>query len=72
MTISPHCEKVLRDFEDVEKRKSICYDFGQVRAVAMCLAWRKMQESPGIRFRTAISLAWDEIRDKCSEVGAYL
>jgi len=69
--ISSHCEMILRDFEDVTKRKDICWDFREIRAVVMCKAWELM-DTQHIPFRVAISEAWDWVKEKCREVGAYI
>lgn len=70
-SLSAHCKSTLDDFEDKTKRKDICYDFRNIRAVVMCAAWDKI-ESEHISFREAISAAWKEAKDKCRDVGAYI
>ena len=69
--VSPHCERILRNFEDLINRKEICWDFREIRAVVMCLAW-DMMETSHIPFREAIRRAWEEVKFKCAEVGAYI
>lgn len=65
--ISPHCAKILEQ----PISKDICYDFRAVRARVMCTAWQLM-ETEHIPFRTAISKAWDKIKDECSTVDAHI
>jgi len=69
--ISPHCEEVLTNFLNKEKRKNICWSFRDIRAVALCEAWRRIEEKH-IPFRVAISEAWDWVKERCKEVGAYI
>jgi len=69
--ISPHCARILEDFENPARRKDICTDFRQIRAVVMCEAWRIM-ESEHVSFKESISRAWAWARTKCSEAGAYI
>ena len=69
--ISPHCEEVLTNFLNKEKRKNICWDFRAIRAVVLCRSWELM-EKEHIPFRSAVKRAWDWAKDKCAEVGAYI
>ncbi|HDN81362.1 MAG TPA: hypothetical protein ENG41_01395 [Methanomicrobia archaeon] len=69
--ISPHCEKELTEFLNTEKRPGICWDFREIRSVVMCRAWEimELEHKP---FRVAIREAWDWVKEKCKEVGAYI
>jgi len=69
--VSPHCERILRNFEDLINRKEICWDFREIRAVVMCKAWELM-EKEHIPFREAIRRAWDWAKIECAEAGAYI
>ena len=69
--VSPHCERILKEFEDLKHRDKICWDFREIRAVVMCLAWKKMEEEH-MPFREAIRRAWDEVKIECAEAGAYI
>lgn len=68
MTVSAHCLLVLKE----PVTQSLCYDFRQIRARVMCLAWAKMEERR-ISFRQAINEAWADMKGACAEqAGAYI
>lgn len=69
--ISSHCQVLLDDFIDVLKRKDICWDFREIRAVVMCRAWEIM-EKEHVPFREAVRRAWRWAKDLCRQAGAYI
>lgn len=69
--LSARCKTMLSLFENKNEREDICHDFRNIRAVVMCIAWKKM-ESEQIPFKDAMNAAWAEVKDKCGEVEAYI
>ena len=67
--ISPHCKRVLDNFET--RTKDVCVDFREIRAVALCLCWKIFEEEK-VPFRVALKKAWQIIKDRCFKAGAYL
>lgn len=62
--VSPHCKRVIEEFES---DKTKCLDFRAIRAYAMCLAWKIMEERK-VPFRFAIREAWRRAKDLCRGV----
>ncbi|MFW6172621.1 MAG: hypothetical protein ACOC5T_02650 [Elusimicrobiota bacterium] len=69
--VSPHCKKILTDFEDETKRKKICNNPRQIRATVICKAW-DIFETKSISFLEAVDQAWDWAKDQCSQIGVYI
>ena len=65
--VSPVCKTVLGE----EITKDRCYDFREVRRLALCKAWEIM-EKERVPFRTAISSAWDWVKRQCYKVSAWI
>jgi len=65
--LSEHCRRVL----DEALTKERCHDFREQRRWVMCRAWDLM-ETEHIPFHDAIKRAWDELKERCAKIGAYI
>ena len=65
--ISEKCKLILEE----KLTKDRCFDFRGVRQWVMCRTW-EMMEKERVPFAEGIRRAWDEIKSKCSEVGANI
>jgi hypothetical protein len=61
---NPDCDTVLADGIQANEIDSP----SKQRQVAMCVAWRYVQEE-GMQFRSAVNQAWTDIREKEDELG---
>jgi hypothetical protein len=65
--LSLKCELVLKQ----PLTKDRCFDFSESRRWAMCRSW-EIFEKQKIPFSEARKLAWEELKKKCAEIGAYI
>lgn len=71
LPVSPHCKKILENFEDESKRKKTCNDNIQIRAAVICKAW-DIFKTQSISFPESVDQAWDWVKDQCSQMGVYI
>jgi hypothetical protein len=65
--LSLKCEEVLK----APLTKDRCFDFRESRRWALCETWKLFEERK-IPFKEARKLAWEEMKKKCAEIGAYI
>ena len=51
--------------------KEVCQNFREYRRWVMCRAFELM-EKEGLSFSEALDKAWDEVHEKCAEVGVII